>query len=62
MLYEFEAPQPWAGDRPCGQRTAERMAYENCIEQIALADKKGFLTALLVEHHFRPSHEWEGIR
>jgi alkanesulfonate monooxygenase SsuD/methylene tetrahydromethanopterin reductase-like flavin-dependent oxidoreductase (luciferase family) len=31
----------------------ERMAYKNCVEQIALADKKGFHTAWLVEHHFR---------
>ena len=53
MLYEFEAPQPWAGEHPWGQRTVERMAYRSCIEQIALADKKGFHTAWLVEHHFR---------
>ena len=53
LLYEFEAPQPWAGEHPWGQRTAERMAYKNCVEQIALADKKGFHTAWLVEHHFR---------
>lgn len=53
MLYEFEAPQPWAGDHPWGQRTAERLAYKNCMEQIILADKKGFHTAWLVEHHFR---------
>ena len=53
LLYEFEAPKPWAGNHPWGQRTAERMAYKNCIEQVALADKKGFHTAWLVEHHFR---------
>lgn len=53
MLYEFEAPKPWAGDHPWGQRTAERKAYKDCIEQIVLADKKGFHTAWLVEHHFR---------
>ena len=53
LLYEFEAPQPWAGEHPWGQRVAERMAYKNCVEQIALADKKGFHTAWLVEHHFR---------
>ncbi len=34
MLYEFEAPKPWAGDHPWGQRTAERKAYKDCIEQI----------------------------
>jgi alkanesulfonate monooxygenase SsuD/methylene tetrahydromethanopterin reductase-like flavin-dependent oxidoreductase (luciferase family) len=53
LLYEIEAPKPWAGEHPWGQRTAERAAYRNCIEQIALADKKGFHTAWLVEHHFR---------
>lgn len=53
LLYEIEAPQPWAGEHPWGQRVAERTAYKNCIEQIALADKKGFHTAWLVEHHFR---------
>ena len=53
LLYEFEAPQPWAGEHPWGQRTAERAAYKNCMEQIILADKKGFHTAWLVEHHFR---------
>lgn len=53
LLYEIEAVKPWAGEHPWGQRNAERTAYRNCIEQIALADKKGFHTAWLVEHHFR---------
>jgi alkanesulfonate monooxygenase SsuD/methylene tetrahydromethanopterin reductase-like flavin-dependent oxidoreductase (luciferase family) len=53
LLYEFEAPKPWAGEHPWGQRMAERTSYRNCIDQIALADKKGFHTAWLVEHHFR---------
>jgi alkanesulfonate monooxygenase SsuD/methylene tetrahydromethanopterin reductase-like flavin-dependent oxidoreductase (luciferase family) len=53
LLYEFEAPKPWAGEHPWGQRMTERMAYKNCVEQVALADKKGFHTAWLVEHHFR---------
>jgi alkanesulfonate monooxygenase SsuD/methylene tetrahydromethanopterin reductase-like flavin-dependent oxidoreductase (luciferase family) len=53
LLYEFEAPQPWAGDHPWGQRMAERAAYKKAIEQIVLADKKGFSTVWLVEHHFR---------
>ncbi len=53
LLYEFEAPKPWAGEHPWGQRLAERTAYKNCIDQVALADKKGFHTAWLVEHHFR---------
>lgn len=53
LLYEFEAPQPWEGVHPHGQRAAERKAYASAIEQIKLADKKGFHTAWCVEHHFR---------
>jgi alkanesulfonate monooxygenase SsuD/methylene tetrahydromethanopterin reductase-like flavin-dependent oxidoreductase (luciferase family) len=53
LLYEIEAPQPWAGDHPWGQRTAERMAYRDSIQQIVLADQKGFETVWCVEHHFR---------
>ena len=53
LLYEIEAPKPWAGEHPWAQRTAERNAYRNCLEQIALADKKGFHTVWCVEHHFR---------
>ncbi len=53
MLYELEAPHPWAEGHPWGQRTSERAAYKKALEQIALADKKGFHTAWLVEHHFR---------
>ena len=37
LLYEFEAPKPWAGEHPWGQRMTERTAYKNCVEQIALA-------------------------
>lgn len=53
LLYEIEAPQPWAGDHPWGQRMAERTAYRDSIEQIVLADRKGFDTVWCVEHHFR---------
>jgi alkanesulfonate monooxygenase SsuD/methylene tetrahydromethanopterin reductase-like flavin-dependent oxidoreductase (luciferase family) len=53
LLYEIEAPQPWAGAHPWGQRTAERAAYRESLEQIVLADKKGFETVWCVEHHFR---------
>ncbi|HKX78846.1 MAG TPA: hypothetical protein VJM34_10030, partial [Novosphingobium sp.] len=42
LLYEFDVPQPWAGEHPWGQRMAERMAYRDNIEQIVLADKLGF--------------------
>jgi alkanesulfonate monooxygenase SsuD/methylene tetrahydromethanopterin reductase-like flavin-dependent oxidoreductase (luciferase family) len=53
LLYEIEAPQPWAGAHPWGQRMAERRAYAESIEQIVLADQKGFDTVWCVEHHFR---------
>ena len=53
MLYEFDAPQPWAGEHPWGQRTIERQIYRENIEQIVLADKLGFEAVWLVEHHFR---------
>jgi alkanesulfonate monooxygenase SsuD/methylene tetrahydromethanopterin reductase-like flavin-dependent oxidoreductase (luciferase family) len=53
LLYEFEAPQPWGEEHPWGQRNAERKGYHDALEQIVLADKKGFHTAWLVEHHFR---------
>jgi len=53
LLYEFEAPQPWDAPHPWGQRNAERKGYHDAIEQIVLADKKGFHTAWCVEHHFR---------
>ncbi|MDE2595447.1 MAG: LLM class flavin-dependent oxidoreductase [Sphingomonadales bacterium] len=53
LLYEFEAPQPWDAPHPWGQRHAERKGYHDAIEQIVLADQKGFHTAWCVEHHFR---------
>lgn len=53
LLYEFNVAQPWAGEHPWGQRTAERQVYRECIEQIVLADKMGFETVWCVEHHFR---------
>jgi hypothetical protein len=42
LLYEFDVPQPWAGEHPWGQRTAERAVYRDNLEQIVLADKLGF--------------------
>ena len=53
LLYEFDCLQPWAHPHPWGQRTAERQAYKENIEQIVLADKVGFEAVWLVEHHFR---------
>jgi alkanesulfonate monooxygenase SsuD/methylene tetrahydromethanopterin reductase-like flavin-dependent oxidoreductase (luciferase family) len=49
LLYELEAPKPW----PEGQRKAEQHAYKEALEQIELADKVGFSTVWMVEHHFR---------
>jgi alkanesulfonate monooxygenase SsuD/methylene tetrahydromethanopterin reductase-like flavin-dependent oxidoreductase (luciferase family) len=53
LLYEIDCPQPWAGEHPWSQRTMERNAYRECIEQIVHADKHGFDTVWCVEHHFR---------
>jgi alkanesulfonate monooxygenase SsuD/methylene tetrahydromethanopterin reductase-like flavin-dependent oxidoreductase (luciferase family) len=53
LLYEFDAPQPWAGEHPWAQRAAEQKTYRESIEQIVLADKVGFDTVWCVEHHFR---------
>jgi alkanesulfonate monooxygenase SsuD/methylene tetrahydromethanopterin reductase-like flavin-dependent oxidoreductase (luciferase family) len=53
LLYEFDVPQPWAGEHPWGQRMAERRTYRENIEQIVLADKVGFEAVWCVEHHFR---------
>ena len=53
LLYEFDAPQPWEGEHPWGQKKAERATYHESIEQIVLADKMGFDTVWCVEHHFR---------
>lgn len=53
LLYEIDVPKPWAGDHPWGQRMAERRAYRECLDQVVLADQKGFRTVWCVEHHFR---------
>jgi alkanesulfonate monooxygenase SsuD/methylene tetrahydromethanopterin reductase-like flavin-dependent oxidoreductase (luciferase family) len=53
LLYEFDVPKPWAGEHPWAQRTAERATYRKALEQIVLADRKGFDTVWCVEHHFR---------
>jgi alkanesulfonate monooxygenase SsuD/methylene tetrahydromethanopterin reductase-like flavin-dependent oxidoreductase (luciferase family) len=55
LLYEFDCPYPWAGEHPWGQRSIERQVYRECLQQIALADRKGFDTVWCVEHHFRES-------
>src|ERR1700742_3683599 len=53
VLYEVDAPRPWDGPHPQGQKRAEQRAYREAIEQIKLADKNGFNTIWAVEHHFR---------
>jgi alkanesulfonate monooxygenase SsuD/methylene tetrahydromethanopterin reductase-like flavin-dependent oxidoreductase (luciferase family) len=53
LLYEIDAPKPWARPHPYGQREAEQRAYREAVEQISLADRLGFHTIWAVEHHFR---------
>ncbi|HSS08307.1 MAG TPA: LLM class flavin-dependent oxidoreductase [Acidimicrobiales bacterium] len=53
LLYEIDAPKPWPGPHPYGQRDAEQRAYREAVEQISLADRLGFQTIWAVEHHFR---------
>ncbi|MGE0880417.1 MAG: LLM class flavin-dependent oxidoreductase [Acidimicrobiia bacterium] len=54
LLYEFQPKvKPWALPHPYGQRAAEQAVYYEGIEQIQLADKLGFNTVWVVEHHFR---------
>ena len=44
LLYEIDAPKPWQGPHPYGQRKAEQKAYREAVEQIKLADAVGFNT------------------
>jgi alkanesulfonate monooxygenase SsuD/methylene tetrahydromethanopterin reductase-like flavin-dependent oxidoreductase (luciferase family) len=54
LLYEVQAPKPWPDKPyPYNQREAEAAAYFEAMEQIKLADKLGFGTVWVVEHHFR---------
>jgi len=54
LLYEIDAPYPWSDlPHPYDQREAEQRAYRDTLEQIRLADRVGFNTVWLVEHHFR---------
>ena len=53
LFYEIDVPRPWAGEHPYGQRTGEQESYREALEQIRLADRLGFNTVWLVEHHFR---------
>jgi alkanesulfonate monooxygenase SsuD/methylene tetrahydromethanopterin reductase-like flavin-dependent oxidoreductase (luciferase family) len=54
LLYEIQPKvRPWDLPHPYGQRKAEQEAYDEAIAQIQLADRLGFHTAWVVEHHFR---------
>jgi alkanesulfonate monooxygenase SsuD/methylene tetrahydromethanopterin reductase-like flavin-dependent oxidoreductase (luciferase family) len=54
LLYEFQPKvKPWAKPHPYGQRDAEQRTYDEAIAEIQYADKLGFNTAWVVEHHFR---------
>lgn len=54
LLYEFQPKvKPWDLPHPYGQRKAEQETYAEGIEQIQFADKLGFHTVWVVEHHFR---------
>ncbi|MBW3661668.1 MAG: LLM class flavin-dependent oxidoreductase [Actinobacteria bacterium] len=54
LLYEIDVPKPWGPEPwPQNQRKREQRAYREALEQIALADKLGFNTVWMVEHHFR---------
>jgi alkanesulfonate monooxygenase SsuD/methylene tetrahydromethanopterin reductase-like flavin-dependent oxidoreductase (luciferase family) len=54
LLYEFQPKiRPWSKPHPYGQRDAEQRTYDEAIAEIQYADKLGFHTAWVVEHHFR---------
>ena len=54
LLYEVQAPKPWPDKPyPYNQREAEQASWFEAIEQIKLADRLGFGTVWVVEHHFR---------
>jgi len=54
LLYEFQPKvKPWAKPHPYGQRDAEQRTYDEAIAEIQYADKLGFNTVWVVEHHFR---------
>ncbi len=54
LLYEFQPKiGPWDKPHPYGQRDAEQRTYDEAIAEIQYADKLGFNTVWVVEHHFR---------
>src|SRR6516165_11530002 len=45
IFYEISVPRPW-------DRETEKRVYDNCLEQVVLADELGFDQVWAVEHHF----------
>jgi alkanesulfonate monooxygenase SsuD/methylene tetrahydromethanopterin reductase-like flavin-dependent oxidoreductase (luciferase family) len=45
IFYEISVPRPWGP-------TTEYEVYQNCLEQVRLADELGFDQVWAVEHHF----------
>jgi alkanesulfonate monooxygenase SsuD/methylene tetrahydromethanopterin reductase-like flavin-dependent oxidoreductase (luciferase family) len=45
LFYEISIPRPWTPEK-------ERTVYNNCLEQVKLADELGFDHVWAVEHHF----------
>src|SRR3981081_1085658 len=45
LFYEFALPRPWQPDD-------ERVLLHECLDEVEAADKAGFSTVWLTEHHF----------
>ena len=45
LFYEISIPRPWTPEK-------ERTVYNNCLEQVKLADELGFDHVWAVEQHF----------
>jgi alkanesulfonate monooxygenase SsuD/methylene tetrahydromethanopterin reductase-like flavin-dependent oxidoreductase (luciferase family) len=45
LFYEFALPRPWAPDD-------ERIMLHDCMDEVEAADKAGFSSVWLTEHHF----------
>src|SRR6202451_17103 len=45
LFYEFALPRPWVPDD-------EHLLLQDCLDEVEAADKAGFSTVWLTEHHF----------
>src|SRR3982751_4031669 len=45
LFFEISVPRPWGPG-------VEKQVYDNCLEQVRLADELGFDQVWCVEHHF----------